>query len=130
MIYKSILLCGMSHCTFISLIQDVAWLMTQHVVKNGAEHYGIAIQNWQQCEYKLSFTKQRVDFVLRGMNLILREMPQNDVSVVYILQFVTNISSQINEYANKNDRNGAYEDYDHAVLDPAMTTYVKRRPGA
>ena len=86
-------------CIFISDMRDVAWLMTQNVTNHGEEYYRLASELWEKCEDEINFSAKRVNHVLEGMKLVLEEMPQNDLRVAYILQFIGKLRRHIKYFA-------------------------------
>ena len=104
-------------CVLTRVLQDVAWLMTQHVTRDGAQHYEMARKwLWDKCEHERNFSGTRVLLIMDCMIHVLNAMPTTDQRVVDIQAFLQFMCSEVTGYGLTHDPRGENEDYDYHVL--------------
>ena len=114
-------------CRLARVLDDVAWLMTQHPTRDGAQVYEIARKwLWDKCEHERDFRRTRVLFIIESMIVVLQGLPESDQRVMDVKSFLELMCQKVKTFARENDPRDDNQDYDYYVLNQWIYIPIKR----
>ncbi len=114
-------------CKLASVLEDVAWLMTQHPTRDGAQFYEIARKwLWDNCEQDRNFCRTRVLLIMNSMISLLKEMPTDDKRVLNVNSFLELMCQKVATFAREEDPRDDNREYDYYVLNVWKYTPIQR----